>query len=145
MTESDSTHDVIVLGGGPGGYGVALRAAVRGLNVAMVEADKVGGTCLHWGCIPSKAMLHVGSVLDEAREADRFGIDLTVAGLDVAKLGAFRESVQTQLYKGLEGLVKSRKIDLVTGWGSVGADGKWGDVGCGTVAIANLGGRQRHR
>ncbi|WP_108668380.1 dihydrolipoyl dehydrogenase [Euzebya rosea] len=124
MTESDSTHDVIVLGGGPGGYGVALRAAVRGLNVAMVEADKVGGTCLHWGCIPSKAMLHVGSVLDEAREADRFGIDLTVAGLDVAKLGAFRESVQTQLYKGLEGLVKSRKIDLVTGWGSVGADGK---------------------
>ena len=119
-----TTFDVVVLGGGPGGYGVALRAAVRGLSVAMVEADKVGGTCLHWGCIPSKAMLHVGSVYDEAREADRFGLDLTVAGLDVARLGAFRESVQNQLYKGLEGLVRSRKIDLVTGWGTVGADGR---------------------
>ncbi len=121
---SDTTFDVVVLGGGPGGYGVALRAAVRGLSVAMVEADKVGGTCLHWGCIPSKAMLHVGSVYDEAREADRFGLDLTVAGLDVARLGAFRESVQNQLYKGLEGLVRSRRIDLVTGWGTVGADGR---------------------
>ena len=119
-----TTFDVVVLGGGPGGYGVALRAAVRGLSVAMVEADKVGGTCLHWGCIPSKAMLHVGSVYDEVREADRFGLDLTVAGLDVARLGAFRESVQNQLYKGLEGLVRSRKIDLVTGWGTVGADGR---------------------
>ncbi|MGI9016001.1 MAG: dihydrolipoyl dehydrogenase [Euzebya sp.] len=115
--------DVIVLGGGPGGYGVALRAAVRGLRVALIETDKVGGTCLHWGCIPSKAMLHVGSVMDEAREADRFGLDLTVAGLDVAKLATFRESVQTQLYKGLEGLIRSRKIELVTGFGRVGPDG----------------------
>ena len=101
-SRSSRTYDVVVLGGGPGGYGVALRAAVRGLNVAMVEADKVGGTCLHWGCIPSKAMLHVGSVLDEAREADRFGIDLTVAGLDVAKLGAHEiapPSVQSVVFR----------------------------------------------
>lgn len=136
-----SIYDVVVLGGGPGGYGVALRAAVRGLSVAMVEADKVGGTCLHWGCIPSKAMLHVGSVLDEAREADRFGLDLTVGGLDTARLGAFRQGVQDQLYKGLEGLVRSRKIDLVTGTGTVNADGRSVTISGGERDGARIEGR----
>jgi dihydrolipoamide dehydrogenase len=117
-------YDVIVLGGGPGGYGVGLRAAVRGLRVAMVEVERVGGTCLHWGCITSKAMLHVGSVMDEARHADRFGLDLTLGGVDVERMGAFRQGVQERLTKGLEGLVGGRGIDLVTGWGAVGPDGR---------------------
>ena len=117
-------YDVIVLGGGPGGYGVGLRGAVRGLRVAMVEADKVGGTCLHWGCIPSKAMLHVGGVMDEARHADRFGLALDVGAVDVDVMGQFRQGVQDRLHKGLDGLVKARGIDLVHGHGTVGGDGR---------------------
>ncbi len=117
--ETTTDADVIVLGGGPGGYGVALRAAVQGLTVAMVEADRVGGTCLHWGCIPSKAMLHVGSVMDEAREADRFGLYLTVEVLDLARMAAFREGVQEQLTRGLEGLIQARRIHVANGFGRI--------------------------
>jgi dihydrolipoamide dehydrogenase len=116
--------DVVVLGGGPGGYAVALRAAGRGQSVTLVEADKVGGTCLHWGCIPSKAMLHVGEVLDTARHADRFGLDLTVGGVDVERLGAFRDKVRNQLWKGLDGLMRSKGITVVAGRGSVADDGR---------------------
>jgi dihydrolipoamide dehydrogenase len=119
-----SQPDVVVLGGGPGGYAVALRAAGRGQSVTLVEADKVGGTCLHWGCIPSKAMLHVGEVLDTVRHADRFGLDVTLGGIDVERLGAFRDKVQTQLWKGLEGLVKGKGITLVSGRGTVADDGR---------------------
>ena len=133
-----TTYDVVVLGGGPGGYGVALRATVRGLSVAMIEADKVGGTCLHWGCIPSKAMLHVGGVLDETRHAADFGLDLSINGIDVAKLGAFREKVQNQLWKGLDGLVKGRGIELVEGYGSVNPDGRSVTVDGRTISGDNL-------
>jgi dihydrolipoamide dehydrogenase len=116
--------DVVVLGGGPGGYAVALRAAGRGQSVTLVEADKVGGTCLHWGCIPSKAMLHVGEVLDTARHADRFGLDLTIGGVDVERLGAFRDKVRNQLWKGLDSLMKAKGITVVAGRGSVADDGR---------------------
>jgi dihydrolipoamide dehydrogenase len=116
--------DLVVLGGGPGGYAVALRAAGRGQSVTLIEADKVGGTCLHWGCIPSKAMLHVGEVLDTVRESDRFGLDLSIGEVDVAKMGAFRDSVQTQLWKGLEGLLKAKSIEVVQGRGTVADDGR---------------------
>jgi dihydrolipoamide dehydrogenase len=119
-----SQPDIVVLGGGPGGYAVALRAAGRGQSVTLIEADKVGGTCLHWGCIPSKAMLHVGEVLDTVREADRFGLDLTLGGIDVERLGAFRDKVQTQLWKGLEGLMKGKGIEVVEGRGTVADDGR---------------------
>lgn len=132
-THDGPTHDVVVVGGGPGGYAVALRAAVRGLTVAVVEAEKVGGTCLHWGCIPSKAMLHAGAVLDEARHASRFGLDLKVGEVDLDQLGSFRQGVQDQLHKGLEGLIRSRQIDLVSGWGTVGAGGR-------TVSVSGGGG-----
>jgi dihydrolipoamide dehydrogenase len=117
------TVDVLVLGGGPGGYAAALRAAARGLSVTLVEADKVGGTCLHWGCIPSKALLHVGEVLDTAREADRFGLDLRVGRVDVDGVNAFREQVQTTLHKGLAGLLKTQRVEVVEGHGEVVDDG----------------------
>ncbi len=101
-------HDLVVLGGGPGGYAAAFRAAARGLDVALVERDKVGGTCLHRGCIPSKAVLHVAEVLEEVHRAEVLGLELTYDGLDGAGLSAFRDGVITQLHKGLDGLVRKR-------------------------------------
>jgi dihydrolipoamide dehydrogenase len=128
------TPDIVVLGGGPGGYAVALRAAGRGQSVTLIESDKVGGTCLHWGCIPSKAMLHVGEVLDTARDSARFGLDLTVAGIDVEKMGAFRDGVQTQLWRGLEGLLQAKRVEVVQGRGTVADDGRTVIVGDRRIA-----------
>lgn len=101
-------HDVVVLGGGPAGYAVAFRAAARGLDVALVEQAKVGGTCLHRGCIPSKATLHVAEVLEEVQRADAYGLKLTFDGLDGEALSTFRQGVIDQLWKGLNFLVKQR-------------------------------------
>jgi dihydrolipoamide dehydrogenase len=110
MAASDGSqqHDVVVVGGGPGGYAVAFRAAARGLDVAMVEAAEVGGTCLHRGCIPSKAILHVAEVLEEVHRAETLGLKLTFDGLDGDGLSAFRDGVVSQLYKGLAFLAKKR-------------------------------------
>ena len=112
-----ASYDIVVLGGGSGGYAAALRAAELGLTVAMVERDKVGGTCLHRGCIPTKALLHAGEVADTARESAQFGVNATFEGIDVTKVHAYKDKVVEKLYKGLSGLVKSRKIELVTGSG----------------------------
>jgi dihydrolipoamide dehydrogenase len=112
-----STYDLVVLGGGSGGYAAALRAAELGLTVALVEREKVGGTCLHKGCIPTKALLHAGEVADSARESANFGVNATFEGIDVAKVHAYKDKVVEKLYKGLTGLVKSRKIDVVAGSG----------------------------
>ena len=116
--------DVVVLGGGPGGYAVALRAAHRGLKVTLVEAGKIGGTCLHVGCIPSKAMLHVGAVLDEVRDAGRIGLDLALNGISVEQVGAFRQSVVDRLTGGVTGLLKSAGVQVVEGHGTVADDGR---------------------
>ena len=112
-----STYDLVVLGGGSGGYAAALRAAELGLTVALVERDKVGGTCLHRGCIPTKALLHAGEVADSARESEQFGVKATFEGIDVAKVHSYKDKVVERLYKGLSGLIKSRKIELVSGSG----------------------------
>ena len=117
-------NDIVVLGGGPGGYAVALRAAARGQKVALVEVEKVGGTCLHWGCIPSKAMLYVGGLLDEVRDASRVGLDLSVNAVSVDGINTFRQKVQDNLYKGLAGLLKSKGVEVVNGLGSVADDGR---------------------
>ncbi|MFA9444834.1 dihydrolipoyl dehydrogenase [Egicoccus sp. AB-alg6-2] len=101
-------HDIVVVGGGPGGYATAFRAAARGLDVALVEADKVGGTCLHRGCIPSKAVLHVAEVLEEVHRADVLGLRVRYDGLDGNALTAFREGVITRMFKGLDFLVAKR-------------------------------------
>lgn len=103
-----SGHDVVVVGGGPGGYATAFRAAVRGLDVALVEQDRLGGTCLHRGCIPSKAILHVAGVREELSRAEVLGLEVAVGGLDGDGLAAFRDGVVTRLTKGLDQLAAHR-------------------------------------
>jgi dihydrolipoamide dehydrogenase len=109
--------DLVILGGGSGGYACALRAAELGMSVVLVERDKLGGTCLHYGCIPTKALLHAAEVADNAREGDRIGVKSSLAGIDMAGVNAYKDGVVSKLYKGLQGLVKSRKIQFVAGEG----------------------------
>ncbi|WP_392542368.1 dihydrolipoyl dehydrogenase [Oryzobacter telluris] len=125
---AETTHDVVVLGGGSGGYACALRAAELGLTVALVEKDLLGGTCLHRGCIPTKALLHAAEVADAAREASRFGVRATLEGIDMAGVTSYRQGVVSRLHKGLQGLVKSRKVDYVGGEGRL-EDGRTVVVG----------------
>ncbi|MGC5166547.1 dihydrolipoyl dehydrogenase [Luteimicrobium sp. DT211] len=113
------TFDVVVLGGGSGGYAAALRAAQLGLTVALVEQDKLGGTCLHRGCIPTKALLHAAEVADAARESESFGVRATFDGIDMAALARYKDGVVAGLYQGLQGLVSSRGITLVAGHGKL--------------------------
>ncbi|WP_377641994.1 dihydrolipoyl dehydrogenase [Oryzobacter terrae] len=125
---AETTHDVVVLGGGSGGYACALRAAELGLTVALVEKDLLGGTCLHRGCIPTKALLHAAEVADAAREASRFGVRATLDGIDMPAVTSYRQGVVSRLHKGLQGLVKSRKVDYVEGEGRL-EDGRTVVVG----------------
>ncbi|WP_203579489.1 dihydrolipoyl dehydrogenase [Microbacterium hibisci] len=114
---TDHTFDLVILGGGSGGYAAALRAAELGKSVALIEKDKVGGTCLHRGCIPTKALLHAAEVADTARDAASAGIRATFEGVDPAGVRAYREGIVAKKYKGLEGLVKARGITVVNGEG----------------------------
>ncbi|MWB99637.1 dihydrolipoyl dehydrogenase [Agromyces seonyuensis] len=115
MTEHQ--YDLVVLGGGSGGYAAALRAAELGSRVALVERDKLGGTCLHRGCIPTKAMLHAADVADAARDGVHFGVRAVVEGIDLAGVTAFRDEIVTGKWKGLTGLVAKRGIDVIAGEG----------------------------
>jgi dihydrolipoamide dehydrogenase len=115
--------DLVILGGGSGGYACALRAAELGMSVVLVERDKLGGTCLHYGCIPTKALLHAAEVADNAREGDKIGVKSSLAGIDMAGVNAYKDGVVSKLYKGLQGLVKSRKLNLVEGTGRFEAPG----------------------
>jgi dihydrolipoamide dehydrogenase len=117
MADSTQTFDVVILGGGSGGYACALRAAELGLSVAVVDKDKLGGTCLHYGCIPTKALLHAGEVADTVRESGSFGIASQLQGVDMARVNTYKDGVVARLYKGLQGLVKSRGITFVEGSG----------------------------
>jgi dihydrolipoamide dehydrogenase len=114
-----SPADLVILGGGSGGYAAALRGAELGLSVVLIEKDKVGGTCLHRGCIPTKALLHSGEVADSAREGEQFGVKTSLAGIDMDGVNAYKDSVISRLYKGLQGLIKSRKITYVEGAGKL--------------------------
>ena len=114
---ADNQFDVVILGGGSGGYACALRASELGLSVALIEKDKLGGTCLHRGCIPTKALLHAGEVADSTRESSKFGVDTTLNGIDILKVNSYRDGVVGRLYKGLQGLVKSSAITYVQGTG----------------------------
>lgn len=112
-----TSFDIVVLGGGSGGYACALRAAQLGKSVALIEQDKLGGTCLHYGCIPTKALLHAAEVADEARNGPDVGVRSSLDGIDMAGVNSYKDGVVSRLYKGLQGLVKKRKITYVEGTG----------------------------
>ncbi len=109
--------DLVILGGGSGGYAAALRGAQLGLSVALIEKDKVGGTCLHRGCIPTKALLHAGEVADSSRHASEFGVNAQFISMDMNAVNAYKDGVVSKLHKGLQGLIKSRNVTYVEGTG----------------------------
>jgi dihydrolipoamide dehydrogenase len=114
---SQAAYDIVILGGGSGGYACALRAAELGKRVALIEKDKVGGTCLHRGCIPTKALLHAAEIADQAHEGPSFGVRSTFDGIDMAGVNAYKDKVVTGNWKGLTSLIKSRGIDIIEGYG----------------------------
>ncbi|PWV46285.1 MULTISPECIES: dihydrolipoyl dehydrogenase [Nocardiopsis] len=119
MSESGGTFDLVVLGGGSGGYAAALRAAELDMSVVLIEKDKLGGTCLHRGCIPTKALLHSAEVADTAKESENFGVRATFEGIDIDAVHKYKDKVISGLHKGLSGLIKSRKITVVEGEGKL--------------------------
>ncbi|MEO5834679.1 MAG: dihydrolipoyl dehydrogenase [Nakamurella sp.] len=135
MPSPTEPYDLVILGGGSGGYAAALRAAELGLTVALVEKDKLGGTCLHRGCIPTKALLHAAEVADSARHSAQFGIEATLDGVNMAGVNAYKDGVTAQLYRGLQGLVKARDVELIQG------DGRLSSPTTVTVGDRELHGR----
>ncbi|CAM2824278.1 dihydrolipoyl dehydrogenase [Actinomyces slackii] len=119
---TQTVYDMVILGAGSGGYAAALRGAQLGLTVALIEADKVGGTCLHRGCVPTKAVLHAAETAEAVREAGALGIRASFEGVDMAGVQEYKNGVVTRMYKGLTGLVSSRGIDLIQGWGRLVAN-----------------------
>ncbi|MGA0985373.1 MAG: dihydrolipoyl dehydrogenase [Candidatus Nanopelagicales bacterium] len=124
-----SNYDLVILGAGSGGYAAALRGSQLGLKVALIERDLLGGTCLHRGCIPTKALLHAGEIADGVRESASFGVQATLQGVDMPQVNAYKDSVVNRLHKGLQGLVKHRGVDYITG------DGKF--VGPNSVKVGD--------
>jgi len=114
---ADHSFDVVILGGGSGGYAAALRSAQLGKSVALVEKDKLGGTCLHRGCIPTKALLHSAEIADNTREAENFGVNASFHSIDMPKVNSYRDGIIDKLFKGLTGLVNSKNITVVAGEG----------------------------
>ena len=121
------SFDVVILGAGSGGYACALRAAQLGLTVALVEKGKLGGTCLHVGCIPTKALLHAAEVADAARDSEQFGVNATLDGIDMGGVNKYKDGIVARLHQGLTGLVRGRGITVVEGEGRL--------VGPRTVAV----------
>jgi dihydrolipoamide dehydrogenase len=111
--------DLVILGGGSGGYASALRASQLGLSVVLIEKEKLGGTCLHKGCIPTKALLHAGEIADSTRHAGEFGVKADFHSMDMSAVNAYKDGVVSKLHKGLQGLVKSRNITYVEGVGKL--------------------------
>ncbi|MDQ3642037.1 MAG: dihydrolipoyl dehydrogenase [Actinomycetota bacterium] len=135
--------DLVVVGGGPGGYAAALYASGAGMSVALVEKDKVGGTCLHRGCIPAKHYLETASVFRTVSGAKEFGVQADQPLLDLGISRARKQKVVDQLWKGLQGLMKRRRIKTFAGTGRLGADHvvTVDDTATGGAASTQLHGR----
>jgi dihydrolipoamide dehydrogenase len=117
VAEGIGRYDLVVLGGGSGGYACALRAAELGKRVALIEKDRVGGTCLHRGCIPTKALLHAAEIADHTRDSAHVGVKSTFEGIDVPGVQKYKDGVVDRLWKGLQSTIASRKIDTIEGEG----------------------------
>jgi dihydrolipoamide dehydrogenase len=111
--------DILVLGGGSGGYAAALRAVQLGLTVGLVEKAKLGGTCLHNGCIPTKALLHSAELADHARDSAKYGVNVTLDSIDITAVNAYKDGIIAGKYKGLQGLIKSKGITVIEGEGKL--------------------------
>ena len=124
---AEHNFDVVILGGGSGGYAAALRSAQLGKRVALIEKDKLGGTCLHRGCIPTKALLHSAEVVDVIKDAAHYGIQAQFGSIDMNAVNSYRDGIVERLFKGLTGLVNSKNVTVVAG------DGRM--VGPKTIAV----------
>jgi dihydrolipoamide dehydrogenase len=142
---NSAPFDIVVLGGGSGGYACALRAVELGMSVALVEKDKLGGTCLNRGCIPTKALLHAAEVADQTRESATFGIKAQFDGIDIDGVNAYKDRIVSTTVKGLTGLLKSKKITIIEGAGRLagptqvevtGADGQTSTIEGGHIVLA---------
>ena len=118
MTQPN-TFDIVILGAGSGGYAAALRAAELNLSVALIDKAELGGTCLHRGCIPTKALLHAAEIADQTRESEQFGVKADLIGIDMAGVNAYKDGVVSRLYKGLQGLLKQPNITVFNGHGKL--------------------------
>ncbi len=114
---AEHNFDLVILGGGSGGYAAALRAAQLGKSVALIEKDKLGGTCLHRGCIPTKALLHAAEVADTVKDAAHYGVSANFNAIDMTVVNTYRDGIVDKLFKGLTGLVNSKSINVVKGEG----------------------------
>lgn len=117
------SFDVTVIGGGPGGYVAAIRCAQLGLSTTLVERDKLGGICLNWGCIPTKALLKCAEVLKQVKEAEAFGIMASDVKFDLEKMVNYSRAVSAKLAKGVEALMKKNGVEIVHGTGSIKSKG----------------------
>lgn len=116
---TDQQFDVVVLGGGSAGYAAAIRATQLGKTAAVIEKDKLGGTCLHRGCVPTKAMLHSAEVADNAREAAQYGVNAEFAGIDISAVSSYRDGIVSSKFKGLQGLLKAVGVTVIAGEGKL--------------------------
>lgn len=114
---AEQSFDLVVLGGGSGGYAAALRAVELGSTVALIEKDKLGGTCLHRGCIPTKALLHAAEVADVTKESAKYGVTASFDGINMPAVNAYKDEVITSKWKGLQGLLKAKGVTVVEGEG----------------------------
>ena len=134
---AEHNFDVVILGGGSGGYAAALRSAQLGKSVALIEKDKLGGTCLHRGCIPTKALLHSAEVADTVKDAAHFGINAQFGSIDMAAVNSYRDGIVDKLFKGLTGLISSKNITVIAGEGRM-TGAKTIQVGDETYTGTNL-------
>ncbi|HLP22834.1 MAG TPA: dihydrolipoyl dehydrogenase [Microbacteriaceae bacterium] len=134
---AEQSFDLVVLGGGSGGYSAALRAVSLGKTVALIEKDKLGGTCLHRGCIPTKALLHAAEIADSAKESEKYGVKSVFEGINMPGVNAYKDEVITSKWKGLQGLLKAKGVTVVEGEGRL-VDSRTIQVGDDRYVGANI-------